>query len=119
MAGSQDFSAQAGLQEAAIKAGRSRDRDPANSISRTAGDWRSEGRGPLQASVERVSPGPGRWEIVLTAGETLRAHLPLHETPPQVNELVSVSIHGADATVICPASEPELHRRETAAADTR
>jgi hypothetical protein len=37
--------------------------------------------GPGQ--VERVSPGPGRWELILSAGETLRAHLPLDEPPPR------------------------------------
>ncbi len=51
-------------------------------------------RGPLQAGIERVSPGPGHWEVVLSAGATLRAHLPLNDAPPQANELVSVSITG-------------------------
>jgi ABC-type sulfate/molybdate transport systems ATPase subunit len=62
------------------------------------------GRGPLEAAVQRVSPGPGRWEVVLAAGETLRAHLPLDDVPPQVNELVSVTIDPAQATVICGPS---------------
>jgi ABC-type sulfate/molybdate transport systems ATPase subunit len=62
------------------------------------------GRGPLEATVQRVSPGPGRWEVVLAAGETLRAHLPLDEVPPQINELVSVTIDPAQATVICGPS---------------
>jgi ABC-type sulfate/molybdate transport systems ATPase subunit len=67
------------------------------------------GRGPLRATVERVSPGPGRWEVVLAAGETLRAHLPYDDAPPQANELVSVSIDPAHATVICgPALEDAL-----------
>ena len=35
--------------------------------------------GPLRATVKRVSPGPGRWDVTLAAGETLRAHLPLDE----------------------------------------
>jgi ABC-type sulfate/molybdate transport systems ATPase subunit len=59
------------------------------------------GRGPLEATVQRVSPGPGRWEVVLAAGETLRAHLPLDRVPPQANQLVSVNIDPAHATVIC------------------
>jgi hypothetical protein len=62
------------------------------------------GRGPLEATVQRVSPGPGRWEVVLSAGETLRAHLPLDDVPPQANELVSVTIDPAHATVICAPS---------------
>jgi len=58
------------------------------------------GRGPLEARIERVSPGPGRWEVVLAAGETLRAHLPLDDVPRQAGELVSASIDPAHATVI-------------------
>jgi ABC-type sulfate/molybdate transport systems ATPase subunit len=65
------------------------------------------GRGPLQARVERVSPGPGHWEVVLAAGETLRAHLPLNDAPPQARDLVSANIDPAHATVI---SGPALHR---------
>jgi ABC-type sulfate/molybdate transport systems ATPase subunit len=49
------------------------------------------GTGPLQAVVERVSLGPGRWEVVLTAHETLHAHLPLDQAPPQAGERVNVS----------------------------
>ena len=58
------------------------------------------GGGPLQATVERVSPGPGRWELILSAGETLRAHLPLDQPPPQAGELVTVHIDPAHATLI-------------------
>ena len=58
------------------------------------------GRGPLEARVERVSPGPGRWEVVLAVGETLRAHLPFDDVPPRAGELVSVTIDAAHATVI-------------------
>jgi ABC-type sulfate/molybdate transport systems ATPase subunit len=58
------------------------------------------GRGPLQATVERVSPGPGRWELILAAGETLRAHLPLDEPPPQAGERVGVHVDPAHATLI-------------------
>jgi ABC-type sulfate/molybdate transport systems ATPase subunit len=58
------------------------------------------GGGPLQARVERVSPGPGRWEIVLAAAETLRAHIPLDHVPPQAGDRVSVNIDVTHATVI-------------------
>jgi ABC-type sulfate/molybdate transport systems ATPase subunit len=58
------------------------------------------GGGPLKARVERVSPGPGRWEVVLVAGETLRAHLPLDSAPPRTSEVVSVTVDPAHATVI-------------------
>lgn len=56
--------------------------------------------GPLRATVGRVSPGPGRWDIILAAGETLRAHLPLDEQPPRLGETVAVRIDPAHATVI-------------------
>jgi hypothetical protein len=58
------------------------------------------GCGPLQAAVERVSPGPGRWELILSAGETLRAHLPLDEPPPHAGERVAVHVDPAHATLI-------------------
>ena len=57
-------------------------------------------RGSLRATVERVSAVPGRWEVVLAAGETLRAHLPLDESPPQPGGHVSVTIDPVHATVI-------------------
>jgi ABC-type sulfate/molybdate transport systems ATPase subunit len=60
----------------------------------------SPGGGPLEGRVERVSAGPGRWDLVIAAGETLRAHTPLDDFPPRVGELVSVSIDPAHATVI-------------------
>ena len=77
------------------------------------------GRGPLDATVERVSPGPGRWEVILSAGETLRAHLPLDETPPQAGERVALQLEPSQATVISiPAldSSVPLARRDAAAA---
>jgi ABC-type sulfate/molybdate transport systems ATPase subunit len=58
------------------------------------------GAGPLKARVERVSPGPGRWEVVLLAGETLRAHLPMDSAPPRAGEVVSVTVDPAHATLI-------------------
>ena len=54
----------------------------------------------LQATVERVSQGPGRWEVIMTAPATLRAHLPLDETPPQIGDRVGVRIDTAHAAVI-------------------
>ena len=57
------------------------------------------GDGAVNATVEHVSPGPGRWEAVLTAGVPLRAHLPLAEAPPRVGERLSVRIDSALATL--------------------
>jgi hypothetical protein len=58
------------------------------------------GTGPLPTVVERVSLGPGRWEVVMRAHETLHAHLPLDQTPPRAGERVSVSIDAERATLI-------------------
>jgi tungstate transport system ATP-binding protein len=63
------------------------------------------GTGPLRAKVERVSPGPGRWDIILTAAETLHAHIPLDQRPPQVSECVGVHIDSAHATLIPPHAD--------------
>ncbi len=70
----------------------------------------SSDTGPLRARVERVSPGPGRWDVILTAGETLRAHLPLDEEPPGLGEAVAVRIDPTRATVIPdhPTSTPNF-----------
>ncbi|MGH2743330.1 MAG: ABC transporter ATP-binding protein [Thermoleophilaceae bacterium] len=64
------------------------------------------GSGPLDATVERLSPGPGHWEVILAAGETLRAHLPLDAVPPETGELVAVNVDPAQATVITGRSAP-------------
>jgi ABC-type sulfate/molybdate transport systems ATPase subunit len=49
--------------------------------------------GSLEATVQRVTAGPGRWEVVLAAGEaTLRAHLPLTESPPAPGERRAVHL---------------------------
>jgi ABC-type sulfate/molybdate transport systems ATPase subunit len=56
--------------------------------------------GPLRASVERVSPGPGRWDVILAVGETLCAHLPLDEEPPGRGQAVAVRIDPKHVTVI-------------------
>jgi ABC-type sulfate/molybdate transport systems ATPase subunit len=71
-----------------------------NVLSETGAVWASDvriGTGPVEAVVERVSLGPGRWEVVLTAHATLHAHLPLDQVPPQVGERVSV---GFDAVTV-------------------
>jgi ABC-type sulfate/molybdate transport systems ATPase subunit len=60
---------------------------------------------PLRATVERAAQGPGRWELTLTAAQTLHAHLPLDHTPPRVGESVGVHVDPAHATVI--AGQPE------------
>ena len=73
-----------------------------NVLSEPGAIWASDvriGTGPLQAVVERVSLGPGRWEVVMTAHEKLHAHLPLDQVPPQVGERVSVSF---DAVTLIP-----------------
>jgi ABC-type sulfate/molybdate transport systems ATPase subunit len=47
----------------------------------------------LGARVERVSPGPGRWEIVLAADAlVLHAHMPLDREMPEVGARVGVMI---------------------------
>ncbi len=61
--------------------------------------------GPLRATVKRVSPGPGRWDVIVAAGETLRAHLPLETQTPQPGDRVGVRVDPAQATVI-PAATP-------------
>jgi ABC-type sulfate/molybdate transport systems ATPase subunit len=55
---------------------------------------------PLRATVERVSLGPGRWEVTLAATERLHAHLPLDEPPPRIGERVGVRIDSTYAVVI-------------------
>jgi ABC-type sulfate/molybdate transport systems ATPase subunit len=62
------------------------------------------GDGPLHAKVERVAQGPGRWQLTLTASQTLHTHLPLDQTPPRVGESVGVEVDPAHATVV--AAEP-------------
>ena len=54
----------------------------------------------LRATVQRVTHGPGRWEVVLIAGERLIAHVPLHEKPPCAGERVGVRVDTAQPTLI-------------------
>ena len=56
----------------------------------------------LEATVERVSPGTGRWDIVLAGHPPLRAHLPLHHAPPRPADRVAVRLDPALATLINP-----------------
>jgi ABC-type sulfate/molybdate transport systems ATPase subunit len=56
--------------------------------------------GSLEAIVEQVAAGPGRWEVVLAGGEGLRAHLSLSERPPAAGEHVGVSLDSAQATLL-------------------
>jgi ABC-type sulfate/molybdate transport systems ATPase subunit len=55
---------------------------------------------PLRATVERVSQGPGRWEVTLAGVETFHAHLALDNRPPATGESVGVSIDSTHAVVI-------------------
>lgn len=56
----------------------------------------------LEATVQRVSPGTGRWDVVLAAGSPLRAQLPLDRVPPGPGDRVGVRLDAALATVISP-----------------
>ncbi len=58
------------------------------------------GTGPLRAMVERVSLGPGRWEVVMTAHETFHAHLPLDQAPPKAGNRVSANFDSERVTLI-------------------
>jgi ABC-type sulfate/molybdate transport systems ATPase subunit len=58
------------------------------------------GRGSLEAIVDHVAPGPGRWEVVLAGDEPLRAHLPLSEPPPAPGDRRAVSLDPALATLL-------------------
>ena len=58
------------------------------------------GRVPLTATIERVSTGPGRWEVLLSGPAELRAHLPLHQTPPRPGDRVGVHIDPSGVTLL-------------------
>jgi ABC-type sulfate/molybdate transport systems ATPase subunit len=62
------------------------------------------GDAPLHAKIKRVAQGPGRWQLTLSASQTLHTYLPLDQTPPRVGEAVGVDVDPAHATVI--AAEP-------------
>jgi ABC-type sulfate/molybdate transport systems ATPase subunit len=54
----------------------------------------------LEATVDHVAAGPGRWEVVLAGGEALRAHLPLSEPPPAAGDRRAVSLDPALSTLL-------------------
>jgi ABC-type sugar transport system ATPase subunit len=56
--------------------------------------------GWLEATVEQVAAGPGRWEVVLAGGEALRAHLPLSEPPPAAGDRRAISLDPEMATLV-------------------
>jgi ABC-type sulfate/molybdate transport systems ATPase subunit len=58
------------------------------------------GRGSLEATVEQVAAGPGRWEVVLAGDEALRAHLPLSQEPPAPGDRRAVSLDPGMATLV-------------------
>jgi ABC-type sulfate/molybdate transport systems ATPase subunit len=58
------------------------------------------GQESLEATVEQVAAGPGRWEVVLAGEEALRAHLPLSEPPPAAGERCSVTLGTEMATLV-------------------
>jgi ABC-type sulfate/molybdate transport systems ATPase subunit len=60
------------------------------------------GGGPLSGTVERVSPGPGHWNITVAGHETLRAHVPLNHKPPRVGDPATVQLDLTHAAVIPP-----------------
>ena len=66
----------------------------------------AHGSAPLRATVERVSHGPGRWEVALAAGETLHIHLPFDQPPPSQGDVVGVRIDPARAVMITPPRPP-------------
>jgi ABC-type sulfate/molybdate transport systems ATPase subunit len=57
-------------------------------------------QGSLEATVEQVAAGPGRWEVVLAGEEALRAHLPLSEPPPAAGDRVAVALDPEMATLV-------------------
>jgi ABC-type sulfate/molybdate transport systems ATPase subunit len=57
----------------------------------------------LEALVERVSPGAGRWDVALAGEAPLRAHLPLDQAPPRPGDRVGMRLDSALATLISQA----------------
>jgi ABC-type sulfate/molybdate transport systems ATPase subunit len=60
------------------------------------------GAAGLAATVEHVSPGPGRWEIALSAPMPLRAHLLPGTPPPRRGDRLAVALDPARAAVLAP-----------------
>jgi ABC-type sulfate/molybdate transport systems ATPase subunit len=68
--------------------------------------------GPLPATVDRVTTGPGRQELTLDAGLALRAHLPLTAPPPPPGTDVSLELDPTLAALLDgPAPEATGRRR--------
>ncbi|HSI80024.1 MAG TPA: ABC transporter ATP-binding protein [Solirubrobacterales bacterium] len=65
------------------------------------------GARPLEATVTGVSPGPGRWDVVLDAGATIRAHHPLAAGPPAPGERVALGLRPGLATIVPPGPEED------------
>ena len=63
---------------------------------------RPPGAQGIPATVEHVSPGPGRWEITLAAPMLLRAHVPLGASPPRPGERLTVALDPALAAILTP-----------------
>jgi ABC-type sulfate/molybdate transport systems ATPase subunit len=55
---------------------------------------------PMAATVTRISPGAGYWEVTLDAGATLSAHVALDQAIPRVGDQVGVVINETQAVVI-------------------
>jgi ABC-type sulfate/molybdate transport systems ATPase subunit len=72
---------------------------------------RPAGHGPLPATVERVTTGPGRRELTLDAGLALRAHLPLTTPPPEPCTEVSVEIDSNLTALLEPPAQSPLTSR--------
>jgi len=56
--------------------------------------------GCIKATVSAVTPGPGRWEVLLDCGRQLVAHLPGDAAPPRHGEQVAIRLHPDLCTVI-------------------
>ena len=48
--------------------------------------------GTLEAAVEHVVPGEGRWDVVLSGDPALRCHLPLSDPPPAPGDVHAIRI---------------------------
>jgi ABC-type Fe3+/spermidine/putrescine transport system ATPase subunit len=66
---------------------------------------RPSGAPGIPATVEHVSPGPGRWEITLAAPMPLRAHVPLGASPPRPGERLVVALDPALAAILTPGRD--------------
>lgn len=58
------------------------------------------GQSSLEATVDQVAAGSGRWEVVLAGDEALRAYLPLSERPPAPGDRCSITLDPALATLL-------------------